>query len=238
MRPPTSINQITQYWAESRGIPTYFANQTTSTNDWAKRLFPATAYQRALYLADWQSAGRGRNQSQWTQSQSGHCLLSTWSFRLDGPPGHLLAPLVGLALYQALATTWPKESFSIKPPNDLFLAQGKLGGLLLELEGSGQNWSLAIGLGLNAFSSPHVDQKTSHLFASETYTLSSWSCFCDLWLQHIAEALQDGSEPILSPKNQKLMLKALQQFPYASIDKIENDGSYWQNGRRYPWREV
>jgi hypothetical protein len=69
----------------------------------------------------------------------------------------VLAPLVGLALYEAAHKTWPDVAFNLKAPNDLYVHDKKIAGILIEavLGGpSGRDIRVVVGLGFNVLSAP------------------------------------------------------------------------------------
>lgn len=102
----------------------------TSTQDQARDLPLWSAL-----VSDHQSAGRGRLDRRWV-APPGTALLA--SFVL---PWHPLAPLAaGVAAAQACS-----PRVQLKWPNDLYLAEGKLGGILVEAHGE----RCIVGVGVN-----------------------------------------------------------------------------------------
>lgn len=100
----------------------------------------------AVCLAEHQSRGRGRRGRAWTSPPGGNLYLS---LRRDGPsgahrPGALTLSL-GLAAAEALRAA-TGVAVGVKWPNDLVVADRKLGGLLVEQIGA---TCQIVGLGLN-----------------------------------------------------------------------------------------
>ena len=97
-----SINHLTHEWAQKNSLKSYFYPEISSTNDVAKLEFAKSKQDFAIYLADKQTRGRGRNQNTWSNMSNGEVLLSTWCFRSNANPQPTLTPLLGLALYESL----------------------------------------------------------------------------------------------------------------------------------------
>jgi BirA family biotin operon repressor/biotin-[acetyl-CoA-carboxylase] ligase len=120
-----------------------------STNAEAlRRGAPAQGTQ--VLFAERQSAGRGRRGRPWV-GPPGNSLLLSLSRRFDGGLARLggLSLVAGVAVAEALQALG-LQAAALKWPNDLVVAQRKLGGLLVE--GSGEaagTASAVVGLGLN-----------------------------------------------------------------------------------------
>ncbi|MDI9246619.1 biotin--[acetyl-CoA-carboxylase] ligase [Marinobacter sp. CHS3-4] len=102
-------------------------------------------------LADHQTAGRGRRGRQWQSPRGENLYLSLGlTFRggfsmLDG-----LSLVLGLAVAEALEKEGAKD-IGLKWPNDLFLADAKLAGILVELQGELEEGVVQVvaGIGVN-----------------------------------------------------------------------------------------
>lgn len=159
---PGNIFLWTSQWFTQQGLPYEALSLTESTNDLAKKnAFNDPAF--FIYLADQQSQGRGRGDNTWTTPSPGSALLVSFSYDLLFPPQHLAAPLVGLQLYRAATATWPELKWSLKAPNDLYVDNKKVAGLLVESVSRGDSQRFIIGLGLNVFASPIGIDTASHL---------------------------------------------------------------------------
>jgi BirA family transcriptional regulator, biotin operon repressor / biotin---[acetyl-CoA-carboxylase] ligase len=103
-----------------------------------------------VLLAEHQSAGRGRRGRTWLAPLGGAiCLSLGWSF--PGVPRELaaLSLAVGVCTRRAL-TERCREAIALKWPNDLTVADRKLGGILIELRAEAQGPAyVVIGLGMN-----------------------------------------------------------------------------------------
>lgn len=120
-----------------------------STQDVAHRLAADGAPDGTLVLADRQGAGRGRGGKGWS-SPPGSGLWLTWIARPSEVSGlEVLSLRVGLALAAAL-DDHADEPVRLKWPNDLYVAGGKLAGILVETRwrDGAPEW-VAVGIGCN-----------------------------------------------------------------------------------------
>jgi BirA family biotin operon repressor/biotin-[acetyl-CoA-carboxylase] ligase len=109
-----------------------------------------------LLIAEHQNAGRGRLGRHW-QSQVGAGL--TFSIGLPLQPANWsgLSLAVGVSLAESLEPASGKPpALQLKWPNDLWLGQRKLGGILVETASWGDQRYVVIGVGLNV-SPPEQD---------------------------------------------------------------------------------
>nr|WP_246480700.1 bifunctional biotin--[acetyl-CoA-carboxylase] ligase/biotin operon repressor BirA [Motiliproteus sediminis] len=103
-----------------------------------------------LYLAEQQTAGRGRRGRPWISPFGRNLYFSLcWTFSGGAAALEGLSLLVGLAVSQGLADMGI-EDVQLKWPNDLLRQRRKLAGILLEMSGdaSGQ-CQVVIGVGIN-----------------------------------------------------------------------------------------
>ena len=110
----------------------------------------ASAADLTVLLAETQSAGRGRRGRQWLSPPGLNVYLSCVK-RFDRGFGALggLSLAIGVIVLRALKT-FEIAGAGLKWPNDLLTADGKLGGILVELNGEYQGPCAAIiGIGLN-----------------------------------------------------------------------------------------
>lgn len=102
------------------------------------------------YLAEYQSAGRGRRGRRWLAPPGSGICLSVGG-RLPAAPSDYasLPTAVGVACAAALEGLGV-QGIGLKWPNDLLLDGHKLGGILIELRGESQGPAVvAVGIGLN-----------------------------------------------------------------------------------------
>jgi len=105
---------------------------TTSTNDWAKQEAQSGAIRApALFVADSQSAGRGRGTNSWW-SPFGNIAATFVLVQNAHIPFGLVPLLAGLAVRRALVRLTDRKEIGLKWPNDLVVGQHKAAGLLCE----------------------------------------------------------------------------------------------------------
>lgn len=99
--------------------------------------------------AEYQSAGRGRLGRSWLAPPGGAiCMSWSWYFEGIGQPG-ALSLATGVAVLRAL-TSLGVTGVRLKWPNDLVTAEGKLGGILIEMRSEAAGpLHVVVGLGLN-----------------------------------------------------------------------------------------
>jgi BirA family biotin operon repressor/biotin-[acetyl-CoA-carboxylase] ligase len=133
------------------GEPFQYFTSTTSTNDEAKLAARAGAPSGACFLADHQTAGRGRNGRSWHAEPQQQLLVSVLWRPKRGLTNAALTLVVGVCLHRALCRLLPPPSvLAIKWPNDLESERRKLGGILVEGgQMPDQSPYVIIGFGLN-----------------------------------------------------------------------------------------
>ena len=109
-------------------------------------------------IADFQTSGRGRHDRRWLSPPgSGLCLSLAYTFaqRLEHLPGLTLA--LGLGIVGALRQL-DIDGVDLKWPNDLIALDGKLGGLLTEIQaGQRDGVTVVVGIGLNVDLAERLD---------------------------------------------------------------------------------
>jgi BirA family biotin operon repressor/biotin-[acetyl-CoA-carboxylase] ligase len=133
------------------GKPMHLLEETSSTNDEAKRGAKAGEASGATWVAESQTAGRGRQGRAWV-SPRGENLLFSVLVRVRCAPARLppLALVAGLAARDAIARALPSRDVKIKWPNDVVVEGKKVAGVLVEatLQGSAVE-ALVVGIGIN-----------------------------------------------------------------------------------------
>jgi BirA family biotin operon repressor/biotin-[acetyl-CoA-carboxylase] ligase len=124
--------------------------EVASTNDEARQLARRGAAEGTLVITDYQSAGRGRLSRRWV-APAGSSLLTSLIFRPLLAPHQVqqLTMVCGLAVSDAVASQTDLH-VGLKWPNDLIVGQGKVGGILTELELEADRVRfVVVGIGLN-----------------------------------------------------------------------------------------
>lgn len=227
------IGYITSQWAESNHLFVSYKSETTSTNLIAKEeAFEETLSEEflCLYLADSQTAGKGRGKNTWTSPKIGSALLSSWSYLLGTKPQPTTSCLVGLALYRACTTTWPFLDWNLKAPNDIYIGDKKIAGILIENIAQGEHVRLIVGIGFNILSSPNeINTSTSlieNLPSGAPLLGQDYTAFLDRFLFELTDAVSHCDEP-LSTTDQLALLGALNKHPllpkpYTGMDELGN----------------
>jgi BirA family transcriptional regulator, biotin operon repressor / biotin---[acetyl-CoA-carboxylase] ligase len=135
----------------SFGAPHRHYRVTDSTNARARELVEAGAPHGTVVTAAEQTAGRGRQGRAWTAPAGKGLLYSAILRPLD--ERHLLLPLsVPLAVCEAAEELRPGIECAVKWPNDVWLDERKLAGILIEAKPQ-DGWAV-IGVGLNLTVAP------------------------------------------------------------------------------------
>lgn len=142
------------------GRPMHVFGYTTSTNDEAKRASKEGAPHGATWVAEQQSAGRGRQGREWV-SAHGENLLFSVLLRVSCLPSRVppIALAAGLAVRDAVAIAAPGVDVRIKWPNDVLVGGLKVAGVLVEAVTLGSRVeSVIVGIGINVLtrSFPHA----------------------------------------------------------------------------------
>jgi BirA family biotin operon repressor/biotin-[acetyl-CoA-carboxylase] ligase len=123
--------------------------ETPSTQDVAHRLAADGARSGTLVVADQQTRGRGRSGARWHSAPGAGLWLTLIERPKDSSGVEVLSIRVGIRAARSL-DRFAAEPIRLKWPNDLYVAGGKLAGILVEARWREKRleW-LAIGIGLN-----------------------------------------------------------------------------------------
>jgi BirA family transcriptional regulator, biotin operon repressor / biotin---[acetyl-CoA-carboxylase] ligase len=233
-----NIVQWTAQWASGSGISLEFHKEVTSTNTLARDKILG---EKRLVLTEHQTQGRGRGANSWLDVQPGTTLLSSWCFPMNQAMQPIASPLIGLALFEAVASVWPDLSWSLKAPNDLYLTNKKVAGLLIENVSSGSEHQLIVGLGFNVFSHPKLDSAGSlQASMSEPLTQNAWCRFLDLFWSNLQRTLPEGLQKTLTPSHCRRLKAALNNSPMliSKYDDVLPDGSLRQGAQLISWIDL
>jgi BirA family transcriptional regulator, biotin operon repressor / biotin---[acetyl-CoA-carboxylase] ligase len=133
------------------GQPMHLLATATSTNDLAKEAARDGAPNGATWVAEEQTAGRGRRGHAW-MCGPGEGLLFSVLVRVSCAPSRV-APVglaVGLAVRDAVAAAAPGAAVGIKWPNDVLVGGRKVAGVLVEAVTMGSRVdAVVVGVGIN-----------------------------------------------------------------------------------------
>ncbi len=132
----------------------YLFESLDSTNDYLKELARSGASEGTVVIAREQTAGKGRLGRAWVSPVGGawFSLLLRPTITLD--QAGCISILSAVSLAQALRERW-SVPVGVKWPNDLYVRERKLGGILIELSSQAQDieWLVA-GIGINVNNEP------------------------------------------------------------------------------------
>ncbi|MGI9295576.1 MAG: bifunctional biotin--[acetyl-CoA-carboxylase] ligase/biotin operon repressor BirA [Pseudomonadales bacterium] len=118
----------------------------------------------SVWLAEQQTAGRGRRGRGWVSPFGANIYLSAL-WKISGGAGQLggLSLALGVALVEALAALGV-IGLALKWPNDIVFERKKLGGILVEMQGDAAgDCHVVVGIGMNvkmpASAAQHIDQE-------------------------------------------------------------------------------
>lgn len=177
---------------------------TGSTNDDLRFLLAEQSHAQPglCVLAEMQTAGRGRRGKPWHSPFGSNVYLSMYWPLLQGLNAAIgMSVALGVALAQLLDAEGVAE-VSIKWPNDIYIAEKKVAGILVELEGQADGEGQAIvGVGLNlsmAGTQPDIDQPFTSVQAHLTEALdrNRWAA---LLIDAVYQALKQHDKEGLTP---------------------------------------
>lgn len=164
----------------------------SSTNDVAKTLIRDGCQTGIVLWALEQTAGRGRQGRSWESDQASLTFSLIWQVSNQTNLG-ILPLAIGLGLVQSLSRLVPE--LKVKWPNDLWLGNRKIAGILGETLRYGQHtWAiLGVGLNVNQSLTDTLPQRTS----LQEATGRSWSRLgiLHLCLQGMEQGLAMAEDP-------------------------------------------
>ena len=131
----------------------------TSTNDIAINLIKKEQKETGCVYADTQTKGRGTHGREWISGKGN--LLGSIFFPLRNkyPPFNEFSTINPLIISDVLRHFCKKENINLKFPNDIFVNEKKICGILQELIVSNSRKFLIIGIGVNIVSNPDINNK-------------------------------------------------------------------------------
>lgn len=174
---------------------------------------------------------------------TGLLFASSWSYLQNEAPQPVLVPRVGLALLRSVKTVWPFLDWSLKSPNDLFLNDKKIAGLLLETLSQGDEYRLIVGLGFNILQSPADLDTATHLVQELPPGCpllgDDWAAWLDRWLFELTDAMAKPAEPLTTTERVALA-QALNDRPSLQdeILQVHADGSLETGKGKTSWMEI
>lgn len=196
------VLQWTKNWAIQNQIPCQFLNQTNSTNDTA--LFLKNDLQKPFFIfCNKQSQSRGRKKRKWINSD----FMATWTWKQKLSPHPILSLYLAWFCYKNTCHIWPGLPWSLKAPNDLYLNEKKISGILLEIL---QNsiFQIIIGIGMNVLKTPSLKWASINQYAEVNE--NQWQKFLNLFWNDLL-SIQNKSISSLSSQMTIDLKKALEK---------------------------
>ncbi|GJD12093.1 Anaphase-promoting complex subunit 2 [Galdieria sulphuraria] len=246
--------------SKSLGHLLAYSPEVSSTQDVARSLFESLNLKNVVVVAESQTKGRGRRTNQW-QTEFGSLAFSTvcsYSLYSTRTPSSVkgtvqLQPwrsvsfiqyLVALAIVEVVKddATWKCLPLRIKWPNDLYLDDQKVGGVLCEGTVWKDELTLIIGVGLNVNNShPTTCLSTwlQRLLPKDTSAKIDRECLLARLMSHFEDMydrfLQDGFQQFLPRflshwlhSGQRLQLFSAKQekiLGYAFVENLSEEGN-------------
>ena len=168
-----------------------------STNSRAMEWLRSGKSGRALFLTEMQRGGRGRRGRTWVSSMACNLTMSlVWPVSEIEKAQEGFSPVVALSLLESLRSLGLQgsELLRVKWPNDVWLGEAKLAGILLELHGGPAGpYHVVIGVGLNVHmpekALKDIDQPVSDLHSKGNRQLDR-NCLVVAILAHLERNLQ------------------------------------------------
>ncbi|MDP1555392.1 MAG: biotin--[acetyl-CoA-carboxylase] ligase [Hyphomonas sp.] len=137
----------------SEAWPVHQMGMIDSTNTEAKRRV-ATGFHDQWIVAEQQTAGRGRQDHQWVSPPG-----NVYATALFHEPGGLAVALrtpfaAALAVSDVVREHAPDADARLKWPNDVRINGRKVSGILVETGGTGADFWIAAGIGINVLAAP------------------------------------------------------------------------------------
>ena len=130
-----------------------------STNDVAIKLIKEKKKDTGCIYADIQTKGRGTKGKEWV-SEGGNLFGSIFfPLKKDYPPFNEFSIINPIILSEVIEFFCKKKNISFKWPNDVFVNDKKICGILQELISLNGKQFLIIGIGINIISNPIVNNK-------------------------------------------------------------------------------
>jgi BirA family biotin operon repressor/biotin-[acetyl-CoA-carboxylase] ligase len=132
------------------GVPTLeLYGSVGSTMDIAHALAQDGTPAGTLVLADQQTSGRGQHGRSWSSAAGAGIWLTLIERPADTGAADILSLRIGLRIAEVL-DPFAGARVRVKRPNDLYVAAGKVGGILTEARWHGERLAwVAVGVGVN-----------------------------------------------------------------------------------------
>ncbi|MGL4860016.1 MAG: bifunctional biotin--[acetyl-CoA-carboxylase] ligase/biotin operon repressor BirA [Enterobacteriaceae bacterium] len=144
-------------------------------------------------IAEYQYAGRGRRGREWYSPFGGNiCFSLFWQFAQGHAAASGLSLMVGVVVAQVLQQMGMPD-VRVKWPNDIYVKDRKLAGILVELSGKmGDIVNLVVGVGMNLFLGKQAEQRVATPYIDARQMMKSVGR--NQLLIHLIKALRSAME--------------------------------------------
>ena len=131
----------------------------TSTNDIAINLIKNEQKETGYVYAETQTKGRGTHGREWISGKGNLFGSIFFPLKNNYPPFNEFSTINPLIISDVLRHFCKKKNINLKFPNDIFVNEKKICGILQELIVSNNRKFLIIGIGVNIVSNPDINNK-------------------------------------------------------------------------------
>ena len=219
----------------SANWPVIRFSEIDSTNTEAKRRAAAGGFQDHWIVAETQTAGRGRQDRVWS-SPVGNIFTTALFTETGGINVALRIPFsAALAVVDTVRAFSPNAAVLVKWPNDVRIQQKKISGILIETGGSGREFWVAAGIGINvAYGPENVGQGATCLNQLSAQVLdigAVLSTFHSAFDRRLSQARQgfDGLRRewlmVAEGRGQQVSVRVGERYVQGEFEDLEADGA-------------
>lgn len=176
-----------------------FLPSTESTNKYAmERIADGMAEHGAVIWTKHQLSGRGQRGKAWEDEPGKSVLMSiVLGNRLEELDIFELSAMVAVAVHRIIAQLIPEHAVEIKWPNDIYVDQKKVCGILIENVFRGHKWQYAVvGIGINVLQENFAE----NYVACSLYSASGLRFSLERIIEAVAKEVLESFEEILEQK--------------------------------------
>ena len=131
----------------------------TSTNDVAIQLIKAEKKEIGCVYAERQTRGRGTYGKRWISNKGNFFATIFFPLKKNYPPFNEFSIINPIIISDVIKHFCGERNMNIKFPNDIFVNEKKICGILQEHITANSKNFLIIGIGINMISSPNIKKK-------------------------------------------------------------------------------
>ncbi len=212
-----------------------YKSSIDSTNTHAKDNYERLTYPSVI-LTSLQLNGRGRSANSWTPTAVGDSLYATWCFQKNIPPSPVLSMRIGLLLQSAIEVHFNIRT-SLKAPNDVYIQESKVSGILIEGVHYKELFHTFIGIGINVFSKPPIEN-TTYLVEHSKFDIKIWRAFLMALNNGMIRQI-DSTQNTLNRSEQQLLLVALRRHAnFNNLQSVSDSGNLVFPDKTISWLDL